>query len=938
MVLALGLVGCQPSGGPSTNTDQEFSVDFEKFTLDNGLEVVFHIDRSDPVVAVALTAHVGSAREKTGRTGFAHLFEHLLFLESENLGKGGLDKLSARVGGSGANGSTSNDRTNYYQTVPNDALEKMLWAEADKLGWFINTVTDPVLAKEKQVVKNEKRQVVDNRPYGHTNYVISSHMYPEDHPYNWQVIGSLEDLQNATVEDVKEFFLWWYVPNNVTLTVAGDFDTDQAKEWVEKYFGEIPRGPEVEDMEPRAAVIAATQLLYHEDNFARLPELNMAWPTVPLYHPDSYALSVLAQYLSQGKDAPLYQVLVEEEQLSSGVRMSNRSQELAGKVQIGVRAFAGKDLNEVKAAVEAGLARFEAEGISQKDLDRILAGNETSFYNGLSSVVGKGFQLAQYNIFAGDPGFISQDIDSRLSVTTEDVMGVYETYIKGKAYIATSFVPKGQLELVLEGSEMAEVVEEDIVQGAEEQFDASLAAEYERTPSTFDRTVEPPYGQAPQVKVPDVWEQKLANGLALYGVESQEVPLVQFNLIMEGGALLEAADKAGTANLLAQLLTKGTANRTPAELETAIQQLGASIDISADRESITLSANTLTRNYQATLDLAIEMLLQPRWDANEFNLLVQRVQSQYRQQQGNPNSIAANAFNALVYGADHPRARNLIGDETTLNAITLEDLKAFYEAHLSPSISRMLIVGDIAQSEVIASLRGLESQWSAKEVNLPEEVLPEAPKQGQVYFYDVPNAKQSVLRIGRPALAATDDDYYPATVMNYILGGGGFASQLTQELREGKGYTYGIRSRFSGSESVGTFSISSGVRTNVTLESTQAVKAILENYGPGFSEQDLETTKGFLIKSNARAFETARAKLQMLNEISAYGRPYDYVNEREQIVQGMTQGRISELAAKYVNPDEMIWLVVGDAKTQLSRMRELGYGEPILINVESEMQ
>ena len=255
-------------------TQSRLKVDYEKFTLDNGLEVVFHTDYSDPVVAVALTAHVGSAREIEGRTGFAHLFEHLLFLESENLGKGGLDKMSARIGGSGANGSTSRDRTNYFQTVPMDALEKMLWAEADKLGWFINTVTDPVLAKEKQVVKNEKRQSGDNRPYGHNSYVIDKQLYPADHPYNWQVIGSLEDLQNATLQNVKDFFNRWYVPNNVTLVVAGNFDPTEAKALVKKYFDEIPSGQEVEVMAKRAGTIAETVKLSHEDNFARVPQLH----------------------------------------------------------------------------------------------------------------------------------------------------------------------------------------------------------------------------------------------------------------------------------------------------------------------------------------------------------------------------------------------------------------------------------------------------------------------------------------------------------------------------------------------------------------------------------------------------------------------------------------------------------------------------------------
>ena len=281
-----------------TAAQPTFKVEYEKFTLPNGLDVIFHVDRSDPVVAVNLTAHVGSAREKEGRTGFAHLFEHLLFLESENLGKGGLDKMTARIGGSGANGSTSRDRTNYLQTVPKDALEKMIWAEADKLGWFINTVTDDVLAKEKQVVKNEKRQSVDNNPYGHTQYVIDKNLYPADHPYNWQVIGSLDDLQNATLADVKEFFRRWYVPNNVTLIIAGDFDTVQAKKWVEKYFSEIKRGEDVKSLPKNAGNVKETVKLYHEDNFARLPELTYAWATVEQFHPDSYALNVLTEYLS----------------------------------------------------------------------------------------------------------------------------------------------------------------------------------------------------------------------------------------------------------------------------------------------------------------------------------------------------------------------------------------------------------------------------------------------------------------------------------------------------------------------------------------------------------------------------------------------------------------------------------------------------------------
>lgn len=906
-------------------------IDYEKFTLPNGLEVIFHVDRSDPVVAVSITAHVGSAREKAGRTGFAHLFEHLLFLESENLGKGGLDAMTARIGGSGANGSTSRDRTNYLQTVPNDALEKMLWAEADKLGWFINTVTDPVLAKEKQVVKNEKRQGVDNNPYGHTSYVIDKALYPADHPYNWQVIGSLEDLQNAQLEDVKEFYRRWYVPNNVTLVVAGDFDTLQAKKWVEKYFGEIKRGPEPDPQPKRPGVVRETVKLYHEDNYATLPELTRAWPTVEQYHPDSYPLNVLADYLSNGKKAPLYKVLVEDKQLSSDVGMFNGDSELAGDMQLQVRAFPGKDLDAVSAAVDEALAMFERDGISATDLGRIKAGQERQFYNSLSNVLGKGAQLAQGNIFANDPAIAEKEIARILAVTPADVKRVYDKYIKGKNYVATSFVPKGKVELALEGSKKAEVVEEKIVTGADAEVDPNVEAKYDRTPSSFDRTKEPPYGPAPVVKIPELWQEKLGNGLRVYGIQNTEVPLVQFEIVIDGGQLLDDMNKVGVANMMARMMTQGTKNKTPQELEEAIDQLGSAINVFASTEDVRISVNTLAKNYDATLALVEEILFEPRWDAKEFDLIKQGVKSQIQQQRGNPNAVATAQFNKLVFGEANMRSRSILGTAATVDAITLDDLKAFYSKNISPSVARMHVVGAIDRTRVVGSLKGINTRWAAKKVDIPVYKLPEAPAKAQVYFYDVPNAAQSVLRFGYPALPATNADFYPATVANYILGGGGFASQLTQQLREGKGYTYGINSGFSGSRDSGTFSIQSGVRANVTLESAQLVKTILENYGKNYSDKDLETTKSFLIKSNARAFETAGAKLGMLENISKYGWKPDYIKGREQIVKDMTIARIKELSAKYLDPNRMIWLVVGDAKTQLPRLKELGFGEPIAL-------
>lgn len=917
------------SGGANTPV---FDVEFERFTLENGLTVLLHVDRSDPVAAVALTAHVGSAREKEGRTGFAHLFEHLLFLESENLGKGGLDKLSARIGGSGANGSTSRDSTNYYQTVPIDALEKMIWAEADKLGYFINTVTDPVLAKEKQVVKNEKRQSVDNRPYGHNQYVIDKNLYPNEHPYSWQVIGSLEDLQNATLGDVKEFFKQWYVPNNVVLTIAGDIDVAQTKAWVEHYFGEIPAGEEIQALAPQSASLEKTVKRFHIDNFAQAPMLTMVWPTVPEYHPDYYALAVLSEYLAQGKNAPLNKVLIDEKKLTSNVYMYGYDSEIAGQMQLQVMAFNDVNLNTVAAAVQDAFTEFEKSGIAEKDLARIKAGQETGFYQGLSSVLGKGFQLAQYEIFAGGAQYISEDVKKILAVSADDVMRVYNTYIKDKPFIATSFVPKGQELLVLEGSTKAAVVEEKIVAGAEESFDASIVAQYERTPSRFDRSKEPPYGEQITITPPTVWQDTLDSGIHLAGIENDEVPLVSFELRLEGGMLLDPMGKTGVANLLSSILLKGTADKTPEVLEQEIEMLGASLDAEATDSAIIISGTALSKHFDEVMDIVSEVILSPRFDATEFDLAKDDVINEIKQIKANPGAIASVEFGKLLYGNEHPLAQPIIGSLESVASIELSDLSAYFDKNITPTLAKLHVAGDVSQSTVSNALIALNMNWQSKEVTLPEVVQPSLPQKAKVYFYDVPDAKQSVLYFGHSAPSVSHPDSYRAGVMNYRLGGGGFASQLMQELRENKGYTYGIYSGFSRDQNTGEFALRSSVRTNVTLEAIEAIRDILLSFGEAYSAQDLAVTKGFTLKSNARAFETLGAKLNVVGNISGLGFDDDYVAQREQEVKALTVDDMKRLYNDYVHPDQMIYLVVGDKATQLERLEALGLGTPVLLN------
>jgi len=917
---------------PAMVDSTELSLPFEKYKLDNGLTVIMHVDTSDPVVAVALTAHVGSSREVAGRTGFAHLFEHLLFLESENLGKGGLDAMSARIGGAGANGSTNRDVTNYFQTVPNDALEKMIWAEADKLGFFINTVTDQVLAKEKQVVKNEKRQSVDNQPYGAERFVIDKNMYPESHPYNWQVIGSLEDLQNASLQDVKDFYNRWYTTNNTTLTISGDFSVPQAKVWVQQYFGEFNAGEEVAPRDIAPVVLNASSNLYYEDNFANLPRLSMNWPTVKAFHKDNYALDVLTSYLSAGKKAPLTRVLVENKKLSSNARMSNYSSELAGQLQLAVQAYDGVDLDAVAAAIDEALLLFEKKGIPQEDLERIKTATETSFYYQLGSVLGKGFLLTQYDIYTGDPGYIEKDLKGVQSVTREDVMRVYNTYIKNKNYVMTSFVPKGMSELAVTNAKPAFVEEEKIVQGAEEDFDASVEASYERTPSSFNRTVEPVYGAKPQLRVPVIWKDTYNAGMRVMGIENNEVPLVSLELELKAGLLQEQKETYGVSNMLAQLLTKGTKNKTTEELEKELQNLGATLNLTTSYSSMSLNANTLARNLNQVAALIKEVLLEPRWDLEEFELIKQQTIDRIQRLKSNPNAIAGQEFNKVLYGENHILAQNLSGTEQSVKAITIQHLKDYYTTHVLPQALELSVVGTATITQIATAFKPLDAAWKPAAVAAVSVPAVPAIAMTRVYFYDVPGAKQSIIYAGQHAVKATDPMFYPLEVVNYRLGGGGFASQLMQELREGKGYTYGVSSSFSGNELSGVFAVRTGVRSNVTLESAQLIKELLSDYSNSFNESDLDVTKSYMIKSSARSFETAGAKLNMLSDMRNYGYPVDYAVRNQQFVERLTLPVVKQLARQNLNPDQMIYLIVGDAATQFNRMSELGYGTPVLLN------
>jgi zinc protease len=912
---------------------REFSLNYEKFTLDNGLDVILHEDHSDPIVAVATLMHVGSNREKPGRTGFAHFFEHMSFNDSENVPRGANRKLIPEWGGQ-RNGGTWSDGTIYYEVVPKDAFDKILWIDSDRFGYMINTVTEAALEREKQVVKNEKRQRVDNAPYGFTDEIIRKNLYPEGHPYSWTVIGSLPDLQAATLEDVKEFYHQFYGAGNATLVIAGDIDVGEAKEKVQHWFGEIPKGPDVPKMDPMPVQLESTKSIYFEDNFAKLPELRMIFPTVEDYHPDLYALQFLGELLSSSKKSPLYRSIVEKKLAPSSLTYQNSS-ELAGEFIIRVRANANTDLDTIKAAIYRGLMLFEEEGFSDNELMRIKAGAETSLYQGISTVLNKAFQLVNDNEFGGDPGLIAKRAKEIQNVNRQDILRVYEKYIKNKPYVMTSVVPKGQMELAVSGSKEAEVYVEEVVSNvASEEVGQGDEAQYEKTPSKYDRS-EPHFGDLPLFKAHEVCTTQMDNGLKIYGIENEELPLVYFDLTIQGGHWQEELDKVGVASLLAELMMEGTKTKNPAELEEAIGLLGSNINIISTDEDWRITASCLSRNFAQTLDLVDEILFEPRWDEKEFERLKKARITQLQGRKANPQYVASFVFDKLMYGTEHIMAYPSEGTVESIDKITIEDLKNYYKENFSPSISRFHVAGNVDKRGVIQALSSLNQNWSTTEVTIKS--YPDASNDlaGKIFFIDVPGSKQSVIYAGQLVLPATENAFTKLSFANEKIGGGS-SGALFQMLRIEKGYTYGAYAFVRPRKVKTPYTIVTSVRANATLPSLKIIRDMVGSYAQDFTQEDVSTTTTKVLKANTRAYESLGDKLGMLREISKFGKPVNYMEIEQQVLTSMTLEDYKEIIERFIVEKNMFYLVVGDGSTQFDEVKKFGQ-DPIILDAEGEI-
>ena len=914
--------------------EKDFSLPYEKFVLDNGLQVVLHEDKSDPIVSVAIQYHVGSAREKPGKTGFAHLFEHMLFQRSEHLGRNEFFKKIGELGGS-FNGATGPDGTVYYETVPRDALEKVLWMESDRMGFLINTVTRKGLEREIDVVSNEKRQN-ENRPFGQSNGMMLKQFYPEGHPYRWPVIGSIADLHGATVDDIKQFYRKYYAPNNATLVVAGDFDRREVEAMIRKYFGEIPAREEVEPVRPIPVQLEKTSKYVLEDRFANAPGLEMNFSGAEQFHPDAYPLRILALLLSYGKNAPFYKVLVEDNKLASYVNVASSSLELSGQVSVSVKAYKETDLNTVYRGIQEAFERFEQEGIRDNDLERMKIMQETMLYNVMMSLESKTQALARNNVFAGRPDQMVIDLAHYQAVTKEEVMRVYRKYVRGKHFVALSTVPQGQTSLALTGSVVVRP-DEDSPVGQKLVADEGAVTDddpYEYTPSVFDRSVEPPLlANTPESAMPPVWTGEMSNGMKVKGMAYTELPVVQFAVYLNSGMLCEPKGKSGLARLTAAVLNCGTRTKTPEELEVALGLLGARVSFGVSTERMQLSGSCLKKNFPQVLRLVEEMLLEPRWDETALELARKRMIGNIRQSSTEPKVLARHVFRQMMYGPENVLSNSALASEKEVAAITMEDIKSFYKTHIVPGQATFDFVGGYEKKEVMKFLQPLARTWTTGGASQERLNLNFMAPQAKVYFVDYPGAKQSYILLGCPAMPKASNDYYPAKMVNQLLGASSNAL-LFDVLRLQHGYTYGAYSFFDCGKYANEFRATSSVQAAYTLEAMQLFKSCISTYGEQFTEQSLVKTKDAMFKENAAAFEMPDARLDLLSEMTVDGLPVDDLKRQEQLLKRMTLPEAKACIRNWLDYDRMFFVVVGDAASQLDRIRKSGLGEVKVVDLQ----
>jgi len=907
----------------------DYIIPYEKYELSqNGLRLIIHEDHSDPIVHVQVAYHVGSARESVRNSGFAHFFEHMMFQGSANIDDEEHFEIISEAGGTN-NAFTSFDKTVYINTAPSNLTETLLWMEADRMGTHLEGFTEAKFNNQRDAVKNEKRQSYDNQPYG----MVGENMFKTlfvNHPYESMPIGYVDDLDIAEFNDLRNFFLRWYGPNNATVVVSGDVNPNEVKQWVEKYYGGIAKCPEVRKQRAPRPLLPTDVYVPMTDNIW-LPLTTMAFPTVKEYHPDEPALDILGELLGGSNNSLLYQNFVKTEdavQASAG----HSTLELAGMFQVQVVAgFMGMGFNDVETRIRKTFDEFNKKGVSEEDLNRVKASMKSSAIDQMNSVQSKALLLSHWDMMRDGSYNMKNEINRYEKVSAADVMRVFRRYVLNKKAVIVNVsrqAPK-------EGDDEKPKSINPHANQAKVPDPQYSGLTYTPPKDNFDRSVRPIIPKAKAITLPDYYKSSFDNGAKVIGNVSQESPKIYIYFDFEGGHLLEADKKikSGTASLTAQMLDEGPSDMTSEEYSAALERMGARIRFGSGTTSSTIFVSTLKENIDETLDLLKRALNSPRFSPDEFRRIKKQNLEGIKSRKSNPSWMASSTMNRILFEGsilEEPSD----GSFKSVDKIGIDDCKSFYEKFYSPNVLNVAIVGDISEESILSKLDFVKSMKN-KNVVVPDPPAPKGPETTTVYLVDKPYAAQSVVMAAFPSLPFDyKGEYFQNTVMNFSLGGT-FNSRINLNLREDKGYTYGARAGFSGNKFYGTYRFSSNIKKEATDSAiAEFMKEVTNFKANGITQKELTFTKNSILLSKALDYETPNQKLGFLANIIEYDLPETYTQEQEEAINKLTIDEVNRLAKKNLKPENMAIIVVGHAYKIRPGLEKLGYGKLKVMTVE----
>ena len=939
LAILAGLLAATATARGDDRKPQVPDLKVEKYTLPNGLEVILHEDPTTPVVGVNIWYKVGSKNEKLGRTGFAHLFEHLMFQGSQHHDSeyfGPIEKVGAQI-----NGSTNTDRTNYFETLPSNALELALWLESDRMGFLLPALTQAKLDNQRDVVKNERRQRVDNVPYGQAAEKLDEALYPPEHPYHHSVIGSMADLSAASLADVSAFFRSYYCPNNASLVIAGDIDVAKTKQLVEKYFGPIPRGADVPALKPEVPTLSSSKHITMTDKVT-LPRTQLVWPTVARSSDDEQALTVLAEILGGGggfgggggrrgggggggsKQSRLFRALMYPSQIAASASAFGRSSALAGTFDVILSARPdGASLDELIKTADREIEKLKAEGPTEDEVQKIKNAHESRLVMSLEATGRKADFLNNNNVERGDPLAYKKEIADLFAVTPADVKRVANKYL-GANRIRIDVNPGPP---ATRAPEVAVNLRTQTVPPI-----AATATATGGIADSFDRSAQPKVGPAPKFAPKPVVRRKLSNGLEVLIAERHELPIQSIELVFKGGETLVPAEKHGLASMTASLLTEGTTSRDALKLSDELAEIGASLSARGGLESSSVTVTTLTKHTAKALELFTDVLKNPTFPEREMRRLKTQRLNAIRARGDRAEGVSGTVFPRLLYGQDHPYGRPDLGTAKNVNAITRDDVVDFHKKLYLPNNASLIVVGDTTPDAVTETLEKALQDWKPSAA-LAKAVLPAPPTSDKgvtVYLVDKPKAAQSVLAVGQVGVARNTPDYFPLVVMNGVLGGQ-FSSRINLNLREDKGYTYGARSSFAFEQGPGPFEAGGAVQTDVTKEAlVELMKELTEITGSRpVTDSELAFAEDRIVRGFPNRFETTQGVAGTLTELVLYDLPDDYFTTYPEKVEAVTKDDVTRVAKTYLEPNKMTILVVGDRAKVEGPLKTLPYAKVI---------